>query len=118
MVGDVEPAGEGDPWPGRQKRFDLGSPLVHGTLWSLGANVLGLLAAARFGRARSGPRGNPGDPARRAQTGARAVGRRRGCRRRGRGFGVAAVVIAAVGPFLYGITVGAFVIAGIAAGAS
>ena len=38
--------------------------------------------------------------------------------RRGRGFGVAAVVIAAVGPFLYGITVGAFVIAGIAAGAS
>jgi Na+/proline symporter/signal transduction histidine kinase/CheY-like chemotaxis protein len=35
--------------------FDLGSPLVHGTLWSLGANVLGLLAAARFGRARSGP---------------------------------------------------------------
>lgn len=38
--------------------------------------------------------------------------------RRGRGFGVAAVVVAAVGPFLYGITVGAFVVAGIAAGAS
>ena len=27
MVGDVEPAGEGDPWPGGQKRFDLRASL-------------------------------------------------------------------------------------------
>ncbi|WP_454118557.1 hypothetical protein [Microbacterium lacticum] len=38
--------------------------------------------------------------------------------RRGRGLGIAAVVIAAAGPIVYALVVGVFVIAGIAAGAS
>lgn len=38
--------------------------------------------------------------------------------RRGRGFGIAAVVVAAAGPIVYALVVGVFVIAGIAAGSS
>lgn len=38
--------------------------------------------------------------------------------RRGRGQGIGAVVVAAAGPFVYAVVVGALVIAGIAAGAS
>lgn len=38
--------------------------------------------------------------------------------RRGRGFGIAAVATAAAGPIVYALVVGAFIVAGIAAGAS
>ncbi|PZU50013.1 MAG: histidine kinase [Sphingomonas sp.] len=41
--------------PHRLFGVDLGSPLVHGTLWSLGANIAALMIIARFGQVRAGP---------------------------------------------------------------
>jgi Na+/proline symporter/ActR/RegA family two-component response regulator/nitrogen-specific signal transduction histidine kinase len=41
--------------PDRLLGIDLGSAIVHGTVWSLGANVAALLLVARFGRRGAGP---------------------------------------------------------------
>ncbi|TPE59432.1 response regulator [Sandaracinobacter neustonicus] len=55
LVGVLDGASAGLLNPQRLFGLDLGSALVHGTLWSLGANCVALFAFARFGRARSGP---------------------------------------------------------------
>lgn len=55
FAGFMDSVGAGLFNPHQLFGIDLGSPLVHGTLWSLGANCAALFATARFGRARTGP---------------------------------------------------------------